>query len=106
MFSFSRLDKYSVFSEAVSDEDAPGYSEVVKNPMDFGTMREKVSSEKYGTDASAAASLYDDFLLVFENCRLYNTDDSEVTDEAARLLGHLPEAFVSSCIAASKRGPK
>jgi len=71
--------------------------------MDFGTMREKVTKGEYGTGSSAAGNFYGDFLLTFDNCRLYNSDESEVTDEAARLLALLPEAYVSSCIEALKR---
>jgi hypothetical protein len=99
----NRHDKFSVFSKVVSDEDAPNYSEIVKIPMDFGTMRAKVEKGDYGTGSDAAAALYDDFLLVFDNCYLYNDDDSDVTEEAARILQLLPEAYVSACIVTAKR---
>jgi hypothetical protein len=87
----------------VTDEDAPDYSGIVKRPMDFGTMQAKVDKGSYGRGNSAAAALYRDFLLVFDNCRLYNTDDGEVTEEAARMFGLLSEAYVSSCIAVAKK---
>lgn len=97
-----RHDKFSVFSEAVTDDSAPGYSDVVANPMDFGTMREKVEEGIYGLGSEATKAMYRDFLLVFDNCRLYNTDESEVTEEAARLLALLPEAFVTACASVAK----
>jgi len=104
---FRRHDKYHVFAEAVTDSEAPGYSDVVTDPMDFGTMREKVQKGKYGkTSNSAAAAFYSDFMLVFDNCRLYNTDDSEVTEEAARVLALLPETYVTACAAASSKRSK
>jgi bromodomain-containing protein 7 len=87
----------------VTDEEAPGYSDIVKNAMDFGTMKEKVANGVYGTGSEAATLLYEDFLLVFDNCNLFNSDDSEVTEEAARILGHLPEAYASACLTVSKR---
>lgn len=87
----------------MSDNEAPGYSEVVTDPMDFGTMRKKIQNGVYGSGSSAAAAFYSDFLLVFDNCRLYNTDDSDVTDEAARILGLLPEAYVAACLSAAKK---
>lgn len=87
----------------MSDSEAPGYSETVTNPMDFGTMRKKTQNGVYGSGSSAAAALYADFLLVFDNCRLYNTDDSDVTTEAARILALLPEAFVAACVSAAKK---
>ena len=65
-------------------------------------MRKKVDAGDYG-DSSPAASLFEDFLLVFDNCNLYNPADSEVAEEAARILGLLPEAYASACNAVSKR---
>ena len=92
-----------MFAAAVTDSDAPDYGSIVTNPMDFGRMKDKVEEGLYGKGSKAAAALYYDFLLVFDNCRLYNTDDSEVTEEAARILALLPEAYVSSCMAAQKK---
>ena len=59
-------------------------------------MRQKVETGKYGTGMDAAAALFSDFLLVFDNCSLYNPDDSEVAEEAARVLGLLPEAYAAA----------
>lgn len=92
-----------MFAEAVSDSEAPGYSDVVTDPMDFGTMRGKVRKGEYGEGSTAAAAFYGDFLLVFDNCRLYNSDDSEVTDEAARVLALLPETYVTACSIIAKK---
>ena len=98
-----RHDRYDVFSNPVSDDDAPDYSDVVKNPMDFGTMRKKVEKGAYGKGKGAITALYQDFLLVFDNCRLYNSDEGEIIEEAARIFGLLSEAYVSSCIAVAKK---
>jgi hypothetical protein len=99
----NKHDRYSVFAESVGDSEAPGYSDVVKKPMDFGTMLTKVDKKGYGRGDTAAAALYEDFLLVFDNCRLYNPEDSEVAEEAARILALLSEAFAAACVAASKK---
>jgi bromodomain-containing protein 7/9 len=96
-----KIDKYSVFAHAVTDAEAPGYSDVVLNPMDFGTMQQKVESGLYGKGSAAAKDFYQDFLLVFDNCLLYNEEDGEVGAEASRILRQLPEAFVSSVLACS-----
>lgn len=96
-------DRYDVFAEAVSDKEAPGYSDVVKKPMDFGTMKEKVDGGKYGTGSHGAEALYRDFLLVFENCRAYNPDESDIAIEASRVLGYLPEAYATACSKVVKR---
>jgi hypothetical protein len=99
----NKLDRYSVFAESVGDSEAPGYSDVVEKPMDFGTMMTKVDKKDYGRGDTAAAALYQDFLLVFDNCRLYNPEDSEVAEEAARILALLAESFAAACVAASKK---
>jgi hypothetical protein len=99
----NKHDRYSVFAESVGDSEAPGYSDVVKKPMDFGTMMSKVDKKDYGRGDTAAAALYEDFLLVFDNCRLYNPEDSEVAEEAARILALLSEAFAAACVAAFKK---
>jgi hypothetical protein len=99
----NKHDRYSVFAESVGDSEAPGYSDVVKKPMDFGTMMTKVDKKDYGRGDTAAAALYEDFLLVFDNCRLYNPEDSEVAEEAARILALLLEAFAAACVTASKK---
>jgi hypothetical protein len=76
---------------------------VVKNPMDFGTMKTKVTAGLYEGTSDPAGSLFHDFVLVFDNCNLYNPEDGEVSQEAARVLGLLPEAYAASCATFAKR---
>lgn len=102
----TRYDKFSVFADAVTEKEAPGYSAVIKKPMDFGAMRKKIKQGKYGVGSNAISNLYDDFLLVFDNCYLYNSDESEVTEEASRMFGLLPEAYVSACVLVAKTTAK
>jgi len=96
-FRFIRADQYSLFANEVTDEEAPGYFDIVKKPMDFGTIKRKLDNGEYGSGSTAAALLYNDFMLVMDNCALYNDGNKEVIDEAARLLGLLPCAYASSC---------
>ncbi|GKY91232.1 hypothetical protein MPSEU_000095800 [Mayamaea pseudoterrestris] len=103
LLKMDRHDRYDVFASPVKDEEVPDYSETVTNPMDFGTMRKKVEKGAYGKGDKAIAGLYHDFLLVFENCRLYNTDEGEIIEEAIRIFGFLSEAYVSSCMAVAKK---
>lgn len=42
-----RKDDYAFFLKPVDMSNVPGYTEVVKRPMDFGTMTIKVSKGKY-----------------------------------------------------------
>jgi hypothetical protein len=93
-------DSYELFAEAVTDEDAPGYSEVVKNPMYLGRiMIRTVQGHYHGP--SASSQLFADLILMFDNCALYNEGNNEIMNEASKLLALLPEVFAEACIAAS-----
>eukprot|EP01083_Nonionella_stella_P026379 72592_1 len=92
-----RHDKYSLFEEEVTESTAPGYFDVIKNPMDFGTMMKKVEEGKYPLKPDGITRVYEDFLLVMDNCALYNEDNDEILGEAARLLGVLPVVYAEAC---------
>jgi hypothetical protein len=85
----------------VTEDEVPGYYEVIKKPMDFGSMRQKVRDGAYGHGQKAIAGLYSDFLLVFDNCALFNKKGEEVWNEAARVFGLLPEAYAAACFHAT-----
>ncbi|XP_006872091.1 PREDICTED: bromodomain adjacent to zinc finger domain protein 2B [Chrysochloris asiatica] len=52
----------------------PGYKKVIKKPMDFSTIREKLSSGQYLNLETFAL----DVRLVFDNCETFNEDDSDI----------------------------
>ncbi|XP_059560297.1 bromodomain adjacent to zinc finger domain protein 2B isoform X5 [Myotis daubentonii] len=52
----------------------PGYKKVIKKPMDFSTIREKLSSGQYPSPEYFAL----DVRLVFDNCETFNEDDSDI----------------------------
>lgn len=64
-------------------------------------MKKKIENADYGEGSSAAVNFYQDFLLVMNNCLLYNSEDSEVTSEAARIMSLLPETFAGACMSIS-----
>lgn len=45
--SVCRKDPHGFFAFPVTDAIAPGYSMIIKHPMDFGTMKEKIVSNEY-----------------------------------------------------------
>lgn len=92
-----------MFAEAVTEEEAPGYYEIIEKPMDLSKMKQKVERGAYGSDSKAVEGLYDDFLLMFDNCYKYNDEDGEVVHEASRLFAFLPEAFATACATVAKR---
>ncbi|XP_073927008.1 bromodomain adjacent to zinc finger domain protein 2B isoform X15 [Castor canadensis] len=52
----------------------PGYRKVIKRPMDFSTIREKLSAGQYPNLETFAL----DVRLVFDNCETFNEDDSDI----------------------------
>ena len=44
-----RNDPEGVFTEPVTDEIAPGYSQIIKQPMDLQTMGHKIENSEYPT---------------------------------------------------------
>ncbi|XP_077010074.1 bromodomain adjacent to zinc finger domain protein 2B isoform X12 [Tamandua tetradactyla] len=52
----------------------PGYKKVIKKPMDFSTIREKLNSGQYPNLETFAL----DVRLVFDNCETFNEDDSDI----------------------------
>jgi hypothetical protein len=61
------------FSCQVTDDIAVDYSSIVKHPMDLGTVLSKLNKEKYST----LESFNKDLNRIFDNCILYNTEDSD-----------------------------
>ena len=91
--NMSKADQFDLFEEPVDKTEFPEYYEVISDPMDFSMMKSTVDKGKYGKGSNAASKLYEDFLLVFDNCREFNGDTGEVIDEASRLFGMLPTIF-------------
>ena len=42
-----RKDTHDFFGEPVSDDYAPGYSQIIKKPMDLQTMQKKIDDMAY-----------------------------------------------------------
>lgn len=53
----TRRDIHNVFAEPVSIKDVPDYLDVIKEPMDFGTIRKKLDSCAYQTLDEFEASM-------------------------------------------------
>ncbi|XP_012587952.1 PREDICTED: bromodomain adjacent to zinc finger domain protein 2A [Condylura cristata] len=75
------------FLEPVNPRLVSGYRRIIKNPMDFSTMRERLLRGGYTSSEEFAA----DALLVFDNCQTFNEDDSEVGR-----AGHIMRRFFES----------
>ncbi|XP_038073948.1 peregrin-like isoform X2 [Patiria miniata] len=74
-------DPTRIFAEPVSVEEAPDYFQVIKHPMDFSTMRSKVTGHEYRT----IDEFEKDFDLVIKNCMTYNSKDTVFYRAAVKL---------------------
>eukprot|EP00127_Corallochytrium_limacisporum_P000102 Clim_evm9s4 gene=Clim_evmTU9s4 len=76
-------DHYGFFLEPVSEEDVPGYRDIIKKPMDLSTMEKKIKGMMYGT----LEAYIDDLKLICDNCMTFNDDRSIYYREAKKLKG-------------------
>ncbi|XP_059199016.1 bromodomain adjacent to zinc finger domain protein 2B-like [Centropristis striata] len=62
------------FLTPVNQKAVPGYRKVIRKPMDFSTIREKLTNHQY----LSLETFIVDVNLVFDNCEKFNEDDSEI----------------------------
>ncbi|XP_073503209.1 bromodomain adjacent to zinc finger domain protein 2B isoform X15 [Phyllobates terribilis] len=67
----------------------PGYKKVIKKPMDFATIREKLSNGHYPNFEAFAL----DVRLVFNNCETFNEDDSEIGRAGHKMRIHFEKRW-------------
>ncbi|KAJ2992761.1 Bromodomain containing protein 7 [Globomyces sp. JEL0801] len=75
-------DTYGFFLAPVDQTLVTDYSAIVKNPMDLGTMKEKVDKRIYNNHID----FKNDFELVMKNAKLYNAKDTIYYKMADKLL--------------------
>ncbi len=73
------------FREPVSDALVPGYSSVIKNPIDLSTMMMKNNGKWYSTRDQLRA----DVKLMIDNCVLFNGPRHEVTRMGNETVNYL-----------------
>ncbi|KAL3900095.1 MAG: hypothetical protein SGCHY_001569 [Lobulomycetales sp.] len=62
------------FLNRVSKKDAPDYYDIIKSPMDLGTMTKKLKNMQYSSKKDFA----DDLNLIWSNCMIYNSHPDNV----------------------------
>ncbi|XP_034030853.1 bromodomain-containing protein 9 [Thalassophryne amazonica] len=77
-----RKDPHGFFSFPVTDAIAPGYSTIIKHPMDFSTMKDKIINNEYNTVTEFKA----DFKLMCDNAMVYNRPETVYYKAAKKLL--------------------
>ena len=79
-----KKDNYRIFHHRVKPKDAPGYFDIVKNPIDFSVMKSKAKRKMY-LDVQAVK---EDFALLKSNSQTYNGLDHSVTKLATDIEDH------------------
>ncbi|XP_066493190.1 bromodomain-containing protein 7 [Tiliqua scincoides] len=82
MRQLQRKDPSAFFSFPVTDFIAPGYSMIIKHPMDFSTMKEKIKNNGY----QSIEELKDNFKLMCTNAMIYNKPETIYYKAAKKLL--------------------
>ncbi|KAI8763989.1 bromodomain and PHD finger-containing protein 3-like isoform X1 [Biomphalaria glabrata] len=93
-------DAEDIFVNPVSDEEAPDYKDIIKHPMCFSVMRNKVDTHRYKTMEAFEA----DFKLIIHNCCMYNAKDTVFYREALLLKEEGMEIIKDAKLIAEKVG--
>lgn len=86
------------FLQRVNKREAPDYYNVIKHPMDIGTMMKKLKQLQY----KSKKDFVDDLMLIWSNCLKYNGDPSHflrkkalhMKKETEKLVPLIPEITV------------
>lgn len=80
--SMEKRDPQQFFAWPVTDNIAPGYSQIISNPMDFSTIKQKIDDNNYQN----LKEFTDDFKLMCDNATTYNHPDTIYYKAAKKLL--------------------
>ena len=87
----------------------PNYPNIVKDPMDLGTIDSNLKNQKY----SSVKEFVDDFQLIVDNCVAFNGPDHAITESAKKMensfrnqMNNMPPAGVSEPSREEKRAQK
>ncbi|XP_008550273.1 bromodomain-containing protein 7 isoform X1 [Microplitis demolitor] len=80
--SMEKRDPQQFFAWPVTDNIAPGYSSIIKNPMDFSSIKQKIDDNNYQN----LNEFIDDFKLMCDNAMIYNHPETIYYKAAKKLL--------------------
>lgn len=83
-----RLPRAAIFLSKVNKKDAPGYFDIIKNPMDLGTMTKKLVLYR------DLDEFREDIELIVENCLTYNKNIDYYVDCANELRSEADALFM------------
>ncbi|XP_018668489.2 bromodomain adjacent to zinc finger domain protein 2A isoform X1 [Ciona intestinalis] len=73
----------------VDPKVVPNYRKVIKKPIDFSTIENRLKKGRYKT----AEGFMNEILMVFDNCRLFNEDDSPIGRAGHALRSYFDERW-------------
>ena len=88
-------DKGKIFyipvRESIENKEftAPGYFDLIRNPMDLKTIESKIDSRKYQDQND----LYKDLKLICDNAILYNKEGTDIHEKALLLFEEINSHF-------------
>lgn len=86
-----KKDHYNIFLEPVNTDDVVGYLDIIKCPMDFTTMRNKLARQQY----RSLGEFRKDLDLIWSNCLLFNgKEPTNVFSKKAIELRRLTERLI------------
>ncbi|RKP22226.1 Bromodomain-containing protein, partial [Syncephalis pseudoplumigaleata] len=71
----------SIFAQPIRRQQAPGYYDIVRRPMDLNTVRKRIRDSKINT----TDEFHHDMLLIFQNAIMYNPIGSEIYQMAQEM---------------------
>lgn len=77
------------FVQPVDSREVPDYYHIIKRPMDLRTMMNKLKQQLYDRPEQLVA----DTRLMFDNCRIYNDEASEICRCADKLEEFMEQRF-------------
>ncbi|KAJ1982198.1 hypothetical protein H4R34_001794 [Dimargaris verticillata] len=79
-----KKDDYAFFLKPVDIQAIPDYLKIIKTPMDFGTMRQKIQRKEYHD----ISKFRDDFALVIKNAQTYNSPTTQYYRSAQKIADY------------------
>ncbi len=91
----SALDPDDIFNDPVTDEQAPDYSNIILQPICIKDIMNQLNASGYREppEGRGVDGFSEDIVKMYENCKLYNGEGSELWDHADAMLSKLPTIF-------------
>eukprot|EP00871_Galdieria_phlegrea_P006046 jgi/Galph1/929/GphlegSOOS_G5622.1 len=95
-----KKDSFQFFAQPVDTKFVRDYLDVIKHPMDLGTVQGKLEKQSYRN----FQELWDDIQLTWSNCCTYNKPETEFYKTAVRLRKFTRRLFAALCVFLRRNG--